>query len=222
MIMEKHSSNPKSKFMKFLPRAASAVNFHNPPVSPGRETRPLAGRGFSGPMKFSIIPRDARITKSNNSGFETPEPTSPKVSCIGQIKHKKKLKDLAKTAAATVESKNRLPPSRIKRIFTGGKVLGRAKSSVAGAQTGKAPLPERAPGVNQMKRFSSGRGALANFDWTAQIAPEDEVEGEERRTVWIGEEVGPFQPRKEVNIWKRRTVVPPTPLQLSSTIVKQK
>ncbi|KAE8651353.1 hypothetical protein Csa_002563 [Cucumis sativus] len=187
--------------MKFLPRAASAVNFHNPPVSPGRETRPLAGRGFSGPMNFSIIPREARITKSNNSGFETPEPTSPKVSCIGQIKHKKKLKGMAKTAAAaTVESKNRLPPSRIKRIFTGGKVLGRAKSNVAGAaaQSGKPPLPERAPGLNQMKRFSSGRGALANFDWTAQIAPEDEVEGEGRRTVWIGEEVGPFQPRKEV------------------------
>ena len=132
---------------------------------------------------------------------------------------------MAKTAAAaTVESKNRLPPSRIKRIFTGGKVLGRAKSNVAGAaaQSGKPPLPERAPGLNQMKRFSSGRGALANFDWTAQIAPEDEVEGEGRRTVWIGEEVGPFQPRKEVNIWKRRTVVPPTPLQLNSTIVKQK
>ncbi|XP_038877727.1 uncharacterized protein At1g76070-like [Benincasa hispida] len=224
-MMEKHSK-PKSQFMKFLPRAASAVNFNNPPVSPGRETRPLPGRGFSGPMMISIIPREAR-SKSNNSGFETPEPTSPKVSCIGQIKHKKKLKDLAKKAAATVESKKRHPPSGIKRILTGGKVLGRAKSNVAAAApSGKPPLPERAPGLNQMKRFSSGRGALANFDWTAQIAPDD-VEGEEaggggRRTVWIDEEVGPLQPRKEVNIWKRRTVVPPTPLQLNSTMVKQK
>lgn len=239
-MMDK-KSKPKSKIMKLLPRAASAVavTFHNPPISPSRENRPVAGRGFSGPMKISIIPQEAR-SKSKNSGFETPEPTSPKVSCIGQIKHKKKLKELVKSSAARVEvseQKKRHPPSAIKRILTGGKVLGRAKSKVAAAPAGnrrgggKPPLPERAPGLNQMKRFSSGRGALANFDWTAQIAPadveEEEPEGGGGRSpvaaeVWIGEEVGPLQPRKEVNIWKRRTVVPPTPLQLNATMVKQK
>lgn len=221
-MMEKQSK-PKSNFIKFLPRAASAVTFHNPPVSPGRENRPLPGRGFSGPVKISIIPREAR-SKSDNSGFETPEPTSPKVSCIGQIKQKKKMKELAKKTVAAVESKNGHPASGIKRILRGGKVLGRAKSNVAAS--GKPPLPEKAPGLNQMKRFSSGRGGLANFDWTAQIAPDD-VEGEEsggRRRVWINEEVGPLQPRKEVNIWKRRTVVPPPLLQLNSTntMVKQR
>ncbi|KAG7024133.1 hypothetical protein SDJN02_12946, partial [Cucurbita argyrosperma subsp. argyrosperma] len=229
-MMDKQS-NPKSKIMKFLPRAASAITFHNPPVSPGRENRPVAARGFSGPMKISIIPREAR-SKSNNSGFETSEPTSPKVSCIGQIKHKKKMKELAKITAAAVEisePKKRHLPSAIERILIGRKVLGRAKSNMEAVSAGKPPLPERALGLNQMKRFSSGRGALTNFDWTAQIAPA-EVEGEEAggggsrasTAVWIGEEIVTLQPRKEVNIWKRRTIVPPTPLQLHSTMVRQK
>ncbi|XP_022139168.1 uncharacterized protein At1g76070 [Momordica charantia] len=208
-------SKPRSKIMKLLPRAASAVTFHNPPYSPGR--------GFSGPVKISIIPNEAR-TKSKNSGFETPEPTSPKVSCIGQIKHKKRMKELAKrTAKVEISEPKKQHPSAVKRILTGGRVLGRAKSNVAAGNLRGCEKPPPAPvlGLNQMKRFSSGRGALANFDWTAQIAPEEE-EGDGGRSpisavVWIGEEVGPLQPRKEVNLWKRRTVVPPTPLQLNTS-----
>ncbi|XP_022982483.1 uncharacterized protein At1g76070-like [Cucurbita maxima] len=220
--------------MKLFPRAASAFIFHNPLKSPGRENRQVAGRGFSSPVKISIIPKEAQ-SKSNSSGFQTPEPTSPKVSCIGQIKHKKKMKEIARNAAAAAakisQPKKRHPPSVIKRILTGGKILGRAKSNDVAAPSrnhrggGKPPLPKKAPRLNQMKRFSSGRDTLASFDWTAQIVPAD-LEGEETEgdwrspvseAVWIGEDVGPLQPRKEVNIWKRRTAVPPTPLQLNSS-----
>ncbi|KAG6608614.1 hypothetical protein SDJN02_01563, partial [Cucurbita argyrosperma subsp. argyrosperma] len=201
--------------MKLFPRAASALIFHNPPKSPGRENRQV---------KISIIPKEAQ-SKSNSSGFETPEPTSPKVSCIGQIKHKKKMKEIARNAAKISQPKKRHPPSVIKRILTGGKILGRAKSNHVAAPSRNHRGGGKPPRLNQMKRFSSGRDTLASFDWTAQIVPAD-LEGEEpegdgrsplSETVWIGEDVGPLQPRKEVNIWKRRTAVPPTPLQLNSS-----
>ncbi|XP_023525484.1 uncharacterized protein At1g76070-like [Cucurbita pepo subsp. pepo] len=220
---------PKRKIMKLFPRVASALIFHNPPKSPARENRQVAGRGFSGPVKISTIPKEAQ-SKSNSSGFETPEPTSPKVSCIGQIKHKKKMKEIARNAAAAAaakisQPKKRHPPSVIKRILTGGKILGRAKSNHVAAPSRNHRGGGKPPRLNQMKRFSSGRDTLASFDWTAQIVPADlegeETEGDGRspvsETVWIGEDVGPLQPRKEVNIWKRRTAVPPTPLQLNSS-----
>uniref|UniRef100_A0A5B7BNF0 Uncharacterized protein n=1 Tax=Davidia involucrata TaxID=16924 RepID=A0A5B7BNF0_DAVIN len=48
------------------------------------------GRGFFDPI-ISIIPAEAR-RKPKNSSFEAQEPTSPKVSCMGQIKRKMKIK----------------------------------------------------------------------------------------------------------------------------------
>lgn len=90
-----------------------------------------------------------------------------------------------------------------------------------------------------MKKFASGRGAFSDFDWMAhQIAPlesdhrncySDEERGDSDReeeedyiipfsaplTVGGGVEL---QPRKEVNLWKRRTIKPPRPLQLNSMV----
>ncbi|PWA77469.1 hypothetical protein CTI12_AA224880 [Artemisia annua] len=93
-----------------------------------------------------------------------------------------------------------------------------------------------------MKRFSSGRDAFTNFEWTTQVAPMDSARGNyftddesdcERddeikipssapvmaRNKGVCDDfvrVGGvnLQPKKEINLWKRRTMAQPKPLQL--------
>ncbi|KAJ4967008.1 hypothetical protein NE237_018857 [Protea cynaroides] len=75
---------------------AASLTFHNPPISPNRDMRPENFSRFKANTSnkgFSLIPAEAR-RKSRNGSFDATEPTSPKVSCMGQIKHKhKKLKN---------------------------------------------------------------------------------------------------------------------------------
>ncbi|OAY22573.1 uncharacterized protein At1g76070 [Manihot esculenta] len=250
--MEKQPKS-KNKILKFLPKAASAVYFQNPAFSPGRDKRSdnhfhrfkaHAGKGFSGPI-VPMIPDEVR-RKPKNGSFDTQEPTSPKVSCMGQIKHKKKMVSnckAAKRASPPRETKPASSPrevkkhgSTIKRLFTSGKTTERRRRSDASVYDKQALSADRAPSLNQMKRFASGRDTFANFDWTAhQIAPldsdqrdycsdeEDRIHSDEE-----DEEViipfsapiigGDLQPRKEVNLWKRRTMNPPKPLQLNLTV----
>lgn len=245
--MEKQPK-PKINILKFLPKAASVVSFQNLPFSPNREKRSEylhkikthAGRGFSGPI-ISLIPHEAR-SKPKAGSFETQdEPTSPKVSCMGQIKaHKKKLKknkwvsppegDNTKLVKWSPRHVNK-HASVLRRIFSNVKP---ERKSDASADDDHKPstLPDRAASLSQMKRFASGRGSFSNFDWTAQIVSADK----DRRNYHSDEDrddsdheddvlipfsapmlVGggvPLQPRKEVNLWKRRTMTPPRPLQL--------
>ncbi|KAJ1376934.1 hypothetical protein SESBI_49407, partial [Sesbania bispinosa] len=96
----------KSRILKILPKAVSAVTvtFQNPPFSPGRDhksrqdnatkwIKPHGGKGFSGPI-IPMIPDEARRKpkdgSNGNENYYQQEPTSPKISCMGQIKHKKK------------------------------------------------------------------------------------------------------------------------------------
>ncbi|OMO75466.1 hypothetical protein COLO4_26083 [Corchorus olitorius] len=245
--MENKQVKPKNTFLKFLPKAASAVSvsFQNPPFSPGRDAAKLkshAARGFSGPI-VSIIPDEAR-RKSKSETFETQEPTSPKVSCMGQIKHKKSIKkarrvsppkDLKPVSGSSSSSSKEVKKhaSKLRRIFSMGKPPRKSD-----ATTKKAELSDRAPSLGQMKRFASGRDAFSSFDWTAQIAPvdgdnRDYYSDEERRDCDFEDEeviipfsapmtVGggelPLQPRKEINLWKRRTMNPPRPLQLNPMV----
>ncbi|XP_039173844.1 uncharacterized protein At1g76070-like [Eucalyptus grandis] len=81
-----------------------------------------------------------------------------------------------------------------------------------------------------MRRFASSQNVLANFDWTAQVAPVDATEqrncyfddkdrDKEERDDDDGDEVViPFsspilvggvesKAKKEVNLWKRRTML---------------
>ncbi|KAF8405467.1 hypothetical protein HHK36_010373 [Tetracentron sinense] len=239
--MEK-SARSKSMILKFLPKAASAVTFQNPPFSPGRDKRTensnklkaSAGKGFSGPI-ISIIPAEAR-RKSKNGSFDAREPTSPKVSCIGQIKQKKKIHK-SKRVSPPQESnpvpsprKTKRHPLTIRSIFGGAKP-GR-KSDVSAE---KPPLANSAPSLSQMKQFSSGRDAFANFEWKAQGVTvtsghrnyySDEERGESTdeeneiiipfsAPIMVGGGVA-LEPRKEVNLWKRRTMAPPRPLQLKT------
>ncbi|PIN01528.1 hypothetical protein CDL12_25964 [Handroanthus impetiginosus] len=250
--MERAPSKSKNKILKFLPKAAhAAVSFQNPPFSPGRDKRPdivnsqklktHMSKGFSGPV-VSMIPAEAR-RKSKN--FETQEPTSPKVSCMGQIKHKHKIcrkkqaslprdfkpNENSETRPAGPGSKLKKKPSGIQKIFGAGR-----KSDASNAQ-GKPPLPDRVPSLSQMRRFASSRDTFANFDWTtAQIAPEEDrysysdddrgySDGEDEVIIpfsapillaGAGAGTGlPLEPRKEINLWKRRTMSQPKPLQLN-------
>lgn len=256
--MEKPATKSKNKILKFLPKAAQAavVSFQNIPFSPRRDKRPDVNahrlkthhnKGFSGPM-VSMIPAEAR-RKSKN--FETQEPTSPKVSCMGQIKHKQKiskkkhaslpkefkpvsfsqpLEKSKKSRPTGPGPKMKKKPSGIKKILRGG------RKSDASIDDAKPQLSESAPSLCQMRRFASSRETFANFDWTtAQIAPEVDrgFYSDEERGYSDGEDdvIIPFsapilttgaggvagldlEPRKEINLWKRRTMVRPKPLQL--------
>ncbi|XP_010266059.1 PREDICTED: uncharacterized protein At1g76070-like [Nelumbo nucifera] len=240
--MEKPAKS-MSRLLSFLPKA-TAVTFQNPPLSPGRDKRSdnsskfklNNGKAFSGPI-ISIIPVEAR-TKSNSGRFDAQEPTSPKVSCIGQIKLKKKKKKIPRskskrvappppqgsssTSSSPPEVKKK-PSSAIRNIFRGVRTGKKAIVSVM-----KPPVADKTPSLSQMKRFSSGRNAFANFDWRDHVLSnhpdkqkdesdeEDEIIISHSAPILVGGGDVALEPKKEINLWKRRTVAPPTPLQLNS------
>ncbi|KAD2804600.1 hypothetical protein R6Q59_029942 [Mikania micrantha] len=281
---EAAGSKPISKILKFLPKATSSVSFQNPSInySPVKDKKPSEkshksnlGIGFSGPM-VSIVPSDSRRkTKNNDSAYELVyEPTSPRVSCMGQVKckHYRKLAAAAAAAAVAANATNKpvnklsrattvtsvrtdkneddqekitkLDPvvtkskktSGIRSLFRGGAGSSRRKSD---ATDNKSKTPEnlsKAPSLGKMKRFSSGRDAFSNFDWRTQVTPLDSAhrsscsDDEEvkipssapvmERNKGISDNfvrVGGvnLEPRKEINLWKRRTMVQPKPLQLN-------
>ncbi|MCD7457139.1 hypothetical protein HAX54_034327 [Datura stramonium] len=245
MEKEKPAKSKKNIILKFLPKAAaaaaSAVTFQNHPFSPGREKRfhHHNHKGFSGPI-ISIIPAEARSRKSNNETNQ--EPTSPKVSCIGQIKQRKKQKNkIIKTPVVILEkipSKKKSSRSNFRNLFQRGRKSDADHDDVS--LSSSHDVQNRAPCLSHMKRFASGReGNLSNFDWkNVQITPEDHRkyysdddredycdEDDEQEEVVIPFSapilVGrdnrpnfPLEPKKEINLWKRRTMTQPNPLQL--------
>ncbi|OIW19895.1 hypothetical protein TanjilG_28766 [Lupinus angustifolius] len=276
--MEKKQPKLKNKILSILPKAAAAVSvtFQNSPFSPRRDHKLRSdhnatkwhkgAKGFSGPM----IPEEAR-RKPKDGGVETQEPTSPKISCIGQIKQKKKQihKAKAKTmslptpdsirshvsGAEDVDSeqvsedvvKKKHSPNKFQRMFfhaakpkTGSRKKLPPESSVIGKKTyfNKDVGSDRAPPMGDMRRFASGRETFANFDWRAQNTAEEmdqrdcftDVEEDENEVIipfsapiLVSGGSGRYsdlnlQPRKEINIWKRRTMEPPRPLQLKPVL----
>ncbi|XP_055821780.1 uncharacterized protein At1g76070-like [Solanum dulcamara] len=248
------SSKKKITILKLLPKAAAAVAFilqnAHAPFSPSREKRLAADhehknhhhKGFTGP----IIP----VIPAHQSSGRKSEPGSPKISCIGQIKHNKKVKktlnrinssekmSTSKNQQKTVTKKS---ISNFRNIFGGKlKLISGRKSDVV-AENIICKFPDRAPCLSQMQRFASGREAQTNFDWRSiQISPqdqrkyytdddggysndEDEDEDDEKETIssfsapiLLGRSRTTIclEPRKEINLWKRRIMVQPKPLQL--------
>ncbi|KAL2468201.1 Uncharacterized protein Fot_51726 [Forsythia ovata] len=250
-IEKSQATKSMNKILGFLPKAA--VSFQNPLFSPGKDKRSDGTtnakkgkthlrRGFSGPI-MSLIPAEARSGKSNNSNFHTQEPSSPKISCMGQIKHKNKLcrnkyVSLAKQFDPKIKTIG--PPPELKKkqsavvnILSSTIKPERRKSDASIDHCNKPPLSDRAPSISQMKRFASSRDShtVVNFDWrTAQIAPEEPgyySDGEEYEgnvpfsapLLVAGSGSGgrgvAVEPRKEINLWKRRTMAQPKPLQLN-------
>ncbi|KAL3641038.1 hypothetical protein CASFOL_016006 [Castilleja foliolosa] len=233
--MEKQAAKSKSKILSFLPKASqlAAVSFQNPSFSPGRDKRPdIAShklrthnnrKTFSGPI-VSMIPSEARRRSKNSE--TTQDPISPIVSCMGQIKHKNRIISKIRPEYPVSDSGPKKKPSGIKNFFGSGRKA-----------DNKASVTERAPCLSKMTRFASGRESkLANFDWaTARIVPEDKDNGfcsagysDDIDDVIIIPVSAPIigagtrdggglrmEPRKEINLWKRRTMAQPEPLQLS-------
>ncbi|KAK6131031.1 hypothetical protein DH2020_035229 [Rehmannia glutinosa] len=235
--MEKPAT--KSKY-KILRAVQAAVTFQNL-LSPRGDKRADAithrlkahhNKGFSGPI-LPMIPAEAR-GKSKN--FEAQEPTSPKVSCMGQIKHKKKIskkkhasltKELKHVSLSKPEKSKKARPIAsdpdMKKKQSGiKKVFGAGRNSQA-----KPPIPGAAPSLSHMRKFASSRDTFANFDWTtAQIAPEEDrgfysdgergfSDGEDDVIIPFSAPILVLEPRKEINLWKRRTMAQPKPLQLN-------
>ncbi|KAI6690823.1 hypothetical protein NL676_027651 [Syzygium grande] len=192
------------------------VTFQNPPFSPTRDsnarssTSELFGKisgtakthakrgSFSGPI-VPLIPKEARLGRRFKNGGgadqDTPqEPTSPKVSCMGQIKHKNKKKKkkseerarVDKPSSGSSRGEEKKPKWRnFGRIFSGARAERKSGSSGCATESrgeGEADSvsDERAPSLGQMRRFASSRNTLANFDWAAQVAQVAPVDAAEQ------------------------------------------
>ncbi|KAI3797310.1 hypothetical protein L1987_32566 [Smallanthus sonchifolius] len=244
MDQQKASAKSKNTILKFLPK--SSVSFQNPQIySPSREKRSLdkphksnLGIGFSGPL-VSKIPADTR-RKIKNDYAVVYEPTSPRVSCMGQVKCKNKkdkpqrggnrpptASNVLRLTSGTPESKKKLG---FRKIFAGV-----TPSGSSGKKSSKAPS------LGTMKRFSSGRDKFSNIDWTKEAAvmdsggrryDSDEESDDEhvvvvpssapviiRNTLGFDDNIVRvaginMEKRSEINLWKRRTMQQPKPLQL--------
>ena len=74
-----------------------------------------------------------------------------------------------------------------------------------------------------MKRFPSSCSELKDFDWRAhdvsgmpEYSSYDDKNGDKEEVfivVEVDEDI-PREPKKQVNLWKRRSMTPPGPLQL--------
>ncbi|KAL6222223.1 hypothetical protein ACLB2K_005615 [Fragaria x ananassa] len=171
--MEKQSKL-RMQVLKFLSQAAApAVTYKSPPSSP---RHPIV----------SIIPREARRKPRNgSSSFASKEPTSPKVSCMGQVKGKNKKKKKKKKSkpkpkqvcppppeestslALCVPKEKTLRVSNVipKLLINQGKTMDDGSVATSSlSSTGRAA--ERVPSLGQMKRFESRHGVLSDFDLT--------------------------------------------------------
>lgn len=210
--------------MSYFSKAAT-FSVSNPSYSPGRRS----DKGFSGPI-VSIIPKDAQHKKRTNSG-RGGEPTSPKISCMGQIKNKKKKKV---SAAERKKEKETKKPTRRKRLFCscfnglfrrkvrpGGEPPEKEVEERMETKRFPAVASAAAPRLGQIRRYQSGRETLAGFDWRKAMEEkygEDEVEDEtfipHSAPILVGGGAVALEPKKEVNLWRRRDMHPPIPLQI--------
>ncbi|XP_071700921.1 uncharacterized protein At1g76070 [Rutidosis leptorrhynchoides] len=271
------TTKSKNTIMKFLPKATSSVSFQNPPIySPMKDKRSSdkthksnLGIGFSGPL-VSMIPADTRRKIKNKSDYAIVyEPTSPRVSCMGQVKCKyqkdKHLRgdnkppnvvkhsdkvlritsnvedDHEETSKTDKKSKKKLG---FKQMFSSITTpSGKKRHDVGNNKDiiNKAPLYlDKAPSLSMMKRFSSGRGKFSSVDWTKEIEAIDsdirrnclDEESDDERVIMpssapviIRNSLGfddkfirvagiNKEPKKEINLWKRRTMSQPKPLQI--------
>ncbi|XP_076906632.1 uncharacterized protein At1g76070-like [Bidens hawaiensis] len=270
MEHQKQSGKPINKILKYLPRATSSVSFQNPQIySPVKDKKPCEKPHKSNlGIGFTVVPSsDTHLNMKSRNGSPKLvfEPTSPRVSCMGQVKckHYRKLAaaaaaaNAAKTATKTnkfsratsftpvtsynkEEDKEKVTKSKKKGIK--GLFSSRKKADAKDNKSKTASYLPKAPSLGNMKRFASGRDAFASFDWTTQVTPldcaqrnyytEDERDGSDGEEVMIPSSapvmernkgvcdnfvrVGGvnLEPRKEINLWKRRTMAQPKPLQL--------
>lgn len=137
----------RSNLVKFLRKqpATLVVAFQNPTPSPCRSPARMV----------SLIPREVR-RKRRGESFSAREPTSPKVSCMGQVQGKKKRKARKQKKAQAQSHAQKDPTKIIDSVGEWKKIVHKV-------------LEEKtveAPSLNAMKKFSSGRGSFYDFDVT--------------------------------------------------------
>lgn len=149
--------------------------------------------------------------KGESRNFTEREPTSPKVSCMGQIKLKK-----SNSSSKRFPNKEKIHKSSsftLKKMFN---------KKVRPRRRPESPEVPAQPPVGQLRKFTSGRDWLADFDWR-KVHDDSEVYDDDGDEVIVphsapiliggGGGVAP-EPKKEVNLWKRRTLDPPMSLQV--------
>ncbi|KAG8050390.1 hypothetical protein GUJ93_ZPchr0009g491 [Zizania palustris] len=220
-------------FLKSTAASFSVTTTSSAVVPPHGRSSFNRRNAFSGPI-VSIVPPEARgagggrkgSRGEHRSGFRTPEPSSPKVSCIGQIK---KAKACCKNGACPLPRAPKPPKSSLVKRMPMLFRRSRSRSSSRGSffkgrpgRTAVAAAPAPAPvGLGQMKRFTSGRAAFEDFDWrdADRRASDDDEEAFVAHSAPLlvlggGLLVAASEPRKEVNLWSRRPMAPLTPLRL--------
>ncbi|KAH9323986.1 hypothetical protein KI387_043927 [Taxus chinensis] len=221
-------SNP---MVACLPRAASIISANLiTPMSPTRDYTSRANRSGVFRTQISIIPKEAMETKKDY-GFEPREPTSPKVSCIGQVKKKKqaceerhrrrkdqdrdqdRVRDRPPLPSRPVD----LKLSKLKRFFSGKKLA--EPVFCESPETEKTEIPN----LGEMKRFTSGResDALANVYRESRKLAERCGDTNDAKVsplvFYSGPLLNDLRPKSEVNLWKRRSMAPPVALNLQSS-----
>ncbi|KAF3606828.1 hypothetical protein DY000_02047091 [Brassica cretica] len=182
-----------------------------------------------------LLPTSARArrrTKSN--GVVVAEPTSPKVSCIGQIKlakskcpemKKRAPKNLETSSSSLVKEEGKGNWSILKRLFSTGRNPLKKSSSTASAAVIEHPVVAveavAGPTLGNMKKFATSRESLGGFDWRVEMKRQDEettipFSVSMPLTQREGLSLYPRQ-KSEVNLWERRTVDRPKPLQVKAT-----
>ncbi|KAI6671549.1 hypothetical protein NL676_006434 [Syzygium grande] len=133
------------------------------------------------------------LRRLKNGSFDTREPGSPIVSCIGQVEKKRKRtrlsrrnrQDLPPTEETRLEEKR---PKDVKKNSHSSPKFQLFKKAKHGQIT---PLGlEKVPSLANVKKFASGRGALTNFNWRdrgAAVVPDclvdEEVEGVKKKII---------------------------------------
>ncbi|OIW09629.1 hypothetical protein TanjilG_28228 [Lupinus angustifolius] len=156
----------KRKLFKYLPKqsVASSIAFHqNPNLSPSSSVPTKGCR--SSVTKVSIIPKEAR-RKHRSASFSAREPGSPKVTCMGKVKCKKREKTHNEKMVQVSVKKNDddfVPCDEKKEnillwIFKG-------RDEEEGPKGNEEKLDTQiAPSLGMMNKFASGRGSLCDFD----------------------------------------------------------
>ncbi|MED6185479.1 hypothetical protein PIB30_057445 [Stylosanthes scabra] len=153
-------SQIKNKFLRFLPKEpVASVGIQNQSLSPRRSP-------------VSIIPKEARRKHRRGTSFSSKEPSSPKVSCIGQVERKKNNNNKNKNKKITENQKHKnidsviSPEKKILLWISKGSCIEESK------QSGKAFVLEEkesaTPTLGTMNKFASGRGTLSDFDFTLE------------------------------------------------------
>ncbi|KAI4327790.1 hypothetical protein L6164_020212 [Bauhinia variegata] len=177
-------SKLKGKFFKFLlHQPVASVTFHqNPSVSPSRSVAGTPTRTCRSPIrKVPIFPKEAR-RKFKKGGFGVREPSSPKVSCMGQVqcknrKHKRVQAETEQRDSASVSGHEKIKKEKLQLlwIFKGsGQGQKQCEKAFASQEKGiisaTVSATETTPSFGNMKKFASCRGSLSDFD--AKLAPQ--------------------------------------------------